>query len=271
MRKRVQGRGMRRGSGSWWGPPAVLLALLVVSPATPGQSDEPELPPDPAAAPAPAEEPADAAPPDAVLDPVVVTATRLEESAFDVPYTVTSVEGAAATGRGARTLPEALREVPGVMVQKTSTGQGSPFIRGFTGFRTLFLIDDIRLNNAVWREGPNQYWNTVDLLSVERLEVVKGPSSVLYGSDAIGGTVNAITVSRDPEYVAGRWSLTGADVERRLYYRFASAEDSHTGRAEASVAHGGYLGILGGFSGRDFDDLTAGRHQGVLPLTDYSE
>ena len=101
--------------------------------------------------------------------------------------------------------------------------------------------------------------------------MVKGPSSVLYGSDAIGGTVNAITVSRDPEHVAGRWSLFGADVERRLYYRFASAEDSHTGRAEASVAHDGYLGILGGFSGKDFDDLTAGRHQGVLPLTDYSE
>jgi len=83
--------------------------------------------------------------------------------------------------------------VPGVMVQKTGHGQGSPYIRGFTGFRTLLMIDGIRLNNAVFRDGPNQYWNTVDPFSIERLEVVKGPSSVLYGSDAIGGTVNVIT------------------------------------------------------------------------------
>ena len=62
----------------------------------------------------------------------------------------------------ARSLPEALEETPGVGVQKTGPGQGSPFIRGFTGFRNVMLIDGIRLNNSTFREGPNQYWSTVD-------------------------------------------------------------------------------------------------------------
>ena len=83
-----------------------------------------------------------------------------------------------------RTVPESLREVSGVMVQKTSHGQGSPYMRGFTGFRTLFLVDGIRLNNSVFRDGPNQYASTVDNLSLAGTELIRGPASVLYGSDA---------------------------------------------------------------------------------------
>lgn len=98
--------------------------------------------------------------------------------------------------------------------------QGSPYLRGFTGFRTLMLIDGIRLNNSTFRDGPNQYWNTVDSLALERLELVCGPSSVLYSSDAIGGTVNALSLGRQ-EYPGG------FDWDARTFYRFASAEDSH--------------------------------------------
>src|SRR5688572_2195092 len=135
---------------------------------------------------------------DSILDEVIVTTHRDEREVFKVPYTAHVVTREDFLDRRSiRSLPDALRETPGVLVQKTSYGQASPFIRGFTGFRTLTLIDGIRLNNAVFREGPNQYFNTIDHLAVDRLDVVKGPSSVLYGSDAIGGTVNVIT--RSPE------------------------------------------------------------------------
>ncbi|MBI4604393.1 MAG: TonB-dependent receptor [Planctomycetes bacterium] len=222
----------------------------------------------------PAQPPAEPAAEGRRLDEIIVTATAVEADPFDVPYTTQTLDGGRLAGeRAARTLPESLRETPGVMVQKTSNGQGSPFLRGFTGFRTLLLIDGIRLNNAVLREGPNQYWNTVDPLTLERLEVVKGPSSVLYGSDAVGGTVNAITQSRDPEVgdpPFGDW-LGGVYWARRLYYRLASGEDSHVARAETSVALDGKLGLIGGVSWKDFGDIGGGRHTGHLDRTDYDE
>jgi outer membrane receptor protein involved in Fe transport len=89
-----------------------------------------------------------------------------------------------------RSVPEALHYEPGVFVQQTGHGQASPFIRGRTGQQTLLLFDGIRLNNATWRQGPNQYLFTVDAGSLARLEVIRGGASTRYGSDAIGGVVH---------------------------------------------------------------------------------
>ncbi|MBI3268466.1 MAG: TonB-dependent receptor [Planctomycetes bacterium] len=199
------------------------------------------------------------------LPEVTVTATRAEQEVFEVPYTAQTLDAEFLGGvKLARTVPEALAETPGVAVQKTSRGQGSPFLRGFTGFRTLFLIDGIRLNNSVFREGPNQYWGTIDPLTIERLEVVKGSGSVLYGSDAVGGTVNAITRERMPVEEGFVW-------ERRLWVRAASADRSLSERAELAGNFDGRLGFLAGAAARDFGDLRAGNHLGRLPNTDYRE
>ncbi|MBI4711972.1 MAG: TonB-dependent receptor plug domain-containing protein, partial [Planctomycetes bacterium] len=120
-------------------------------------------------------------------DEIVVTASRREAKVFDSPYTISVIDSEEIQSRQmSRTTPDILSEEPAVMLQKTSMGQGSPYLRGFTGFRNVFLIDGIRLNNSTFREGPNQYWNTVDPFTIQRLEIVKGPASVLYGSDAIG-------------------------------------------------------------------------------------
>lgn len=198
------------------------------------------------------------------LPEVVVTATRVETDAHDVPYAV-NVRRPNDPEQGLpRTMPEALKEVPSVMVQKTAHGQGSPFIRGFTGFRNVMLIDGIRLNNSVFREGPNQYWNTVDPLSIDRLEVVRGPSSVHYGSDAIGGAVNAFTLSRT-DYEK-KW-----DWDARTFYRVSSAERSHTGRAETSANLTENFGILLGGSLKTFGDVEAGGSTGKQLKTGYDE
>jgi hemoglobin/transferrin/lactoferrin receptor protein len=193
----------------------------------------------------------------------LVTATRAELLAFDTPYSTEVIDEGEIRERGFRTLPQALRDVPGIMVQETSVGQGSPYIRGFTGFRNVLLFDGIRLNNSVFRDGPNQYWNTIDPFSIERIEVVKGPSSVLYGSDAIGGTVNAIT--KGPEGFGPGTRFGGG-----LHYRTSSAERSHIGRGEWSMTHDDF-GFLLGLTGKTFGDVQGGPAVGVQPNTGYDE
>jgi len=200
----------------------------------------------------------------AKLDTVVVTATRTKKSLFNVPASVEVLDSEELHHRKVvRTVPEALREVPGVMVQKTAHGQGSPFIRGFTGFRTLFMVDGVRLNNSVFRDGPNQYWNTVDPTGLKSMELVKGPSSVLYGSDAVGGTVNALTLDREELPGGSQW-------ERRVFYRFASAEEAHVARGQTSGRIGDLELLVGGVL-KDFGDVDSGKDVGKLPKTGYKE
>ena len=74
-----------------------------------------------------------------------------------------------------------MRGLPGVMVQKTGPLQHSPYIRGFTGYANVLMIDGIRLNHSAFRAGPNQYWSTVDPLSIERLEVTRPLARLLSG------------------------------------------------------------------------------------------
>lgn len=196
---------------------------------------------------------------------LVVTATRDARPPLDVPQ-ATQVLNAERLRVDApvRTVPEAFKHMPGVMVQKTSHGQGSPYIRGFTGYRNLFLIDGVRLNNSVFRDGPNQYWSTVDPFSLSRLELVSGPGSVLYGSDAIGGTVNALTRGvRDLR--------PGRTWDRRLYTRVASAEDALIGRAEAIGWLTDDLALTVGYSYMDFGDVEGGGSVGTQEKTGYDE
>ena len=202
------------------------------------------------------------------VNTTIVIGRRMEDDIFEVPSTVESLsENFLLRRRAYRTLPEALAEVPGVLVQKTGRGQGSPYLRGFTGFRTLLLVDGIRLNHAAMRSGPNQYWGTVDPLTLDRIEVFKGPASVLYGSDAIGGTVNAI--SRSPVVLDSPYYRS--EDGSRFYLRYSGAERSHTTRYEHNFAVTRNSAALLGLTSRNFGNLQAGGDTGSLPGTGYDE
>ena len=197
---------------------------------------------------------------------IVVTASGFRDTEMKTPYTFQTLDEIDLLENGSRTLPEALRYTPGVMIQKTAHGHGSPFIRGFTGRRNLIMIDGIRLNNSTYRGGPIQYWNTIDSLSIEHLELIKSQGSVLYGSDAVGGTVNVMTKSSNfRSESAGRAFYTGS-----AFYRLQSNSLSQTGRFDASVGEGGAFGIHVGATYRDFGDIRDSE-VGRMPKTGYEE
>lgn len=189
-----------------------------------------------------------------VLDDVLVSATLDEDRGRDLPYSAAVIDERTFTERSYPSLPDALRDTPGVYVPRTAPGQSSPVIRGFTGFRNLLLIDGIRLNNSVFREGANQYWATVDPFLVQRLELVKSASSVLFGSDAIGGAVNAITKSPTAPADAARGAFYATGTAE---YRWASGDQSHTGHVASSLGQAGLWGLRFGFSPLSVGDLRA--------------
>jgi outer membrane receptor for ferrienterochelin and colicin len=150
--------------------------------------------------------------------------------------------------RMSRSAPDALKFEPGVMVQQTSHGQASVFIRGLTGQQTVLIFDGIRLNTSTWRQGPNQYFFTVDNHSVESFELLRGGGSTWFGSDALGGVIAANPVETRP---SGKPLIQGA-----LGLRGTSADDELGGNARVSFSSPG-LGFTGGFSGRRVSLLEA--------------
>jgi hemoglobin/transferrin/lactoferrin receptor protein len=197
-----------------------------------------------------AADPSEPKTPEKELPELVITATRSGTDPLKVPAQVRTLDAEQLAERQVRTLPEALRETPGVNVQKTANGQGSPFIRGFTGFRNLALIDGIRFNNSTFRDGPNQYWNTIDSAAISRIELVPGQGSVLYGSDSIGGTVNLFT--KDSGYLTEQ---PGFFFHGLTSYRGSTVDESNSVHQEIQAGEGGKWGLHLGASLRSFGDV----------------
>ena len=141
-----------------------------------------------------------------------------------------------------------IEDIPGIGYQKTAPGHGSPFIRGFTSFRNIFLIDGIRLNNSVFREGPNQYWNTVDPYMVDSLELFHGPSSIIYGSDGVGGTLSV-----ESKKVKKTWN------ENLIDYTYSTNDKSNLLRLETGGPLTKNIAFHLGASLKDIGEYTDGR------------
>lgn len=201
------------------------------------------------------------------LDPLVVTASRSETPLNQVPYSASSFSLEDLRENTVRTLPDALRYTPGVLVQKTAYGHGSPFIRGFTGRQNLLLVDGVRFNNSTFRGGPVQYWNTLDSLSLDRFELIRSQGSVLYGSDAAGGTLNAFT-----KYADFRNETDGELFNHgSAYYEYRSnGRSSHIGRLETQTGIGGIFGLHIGISTKEFGDIDDSS-VGLMRGTGYPE
>lgn len=194
---------------------------------------------------------------------MVITATRVERALFDTPQAVSVLDDEAVEQANVEATPDFFRHAEGVYVQKTNLGGGSPFIRGLTGKQVLVLVDGIRLNNSFYRFGPHQYLNTIDPAIVERIETVRGPASVLYGSDALGGVINIITRRRNT-------FSQPADLDGLLLGRYDSAASGKMLRAQLE-GNRGNLGWLGGVTGKDLGDVRGGGDIGKQSPSGYEE
>jgi outer membrane receptor protein involved in Fe transport len=196
------------------------------------------------------------------MSEVVVSATRFSSRIKNTPEAISVVNSSSADELQLRSAPEALTIVPGVFVQKTNHGGGSPFLRGLTGNQTLLLLDGIRLSNSTMRYGPNQYLNTIDVFSIEKTEVLRGNGSVQYGSDAIGGTIQIFTPDLEtkmkPELnteFLSRFATHGMEKSFNLNLKYSNK----------------FSAFRGGITYRNFGDLVGGDTTGRQTPTGYRE
>jgi len=195
----------------------------------------------------------------------VVVAPRSNATATKTSFSSQVITSEELQATGERSLPRALAKATGLFVQETNLGGGAPILRGLIGNQVLIIVDGVRLNDSTTRGGPNQSLNGIDPATVDRIEVVRGPTSVLYGSDALGGAIliwtknQAARVRVDPEN--GPPVLrTGWDAE------YHSVTDGWTGSAYGGAAqeHDGWL-LIGSL--HDWDDLESA--DGTVDNTGY--
>ena len=165
------------------------------------------------------------------------------------PYRTIIKTNTHSVGGNTRTVPEMLSYETGVMVQKTNHGGGSPSLRGLHGNQTLMMVDGVRLNNSIFRYGPNQYLNTVDAFAVDQLDVLFGSGSIQYGSDAMGGVIAA--KFHEPEFVkCNQWVP-------KVFFRTTTGNQEYSMRSSVDRCFG-QNAITAGTTMRQFGDVLAG-------------
>jgi len=186
------------------------------------------------------------------LEEFVITGNRTEEKRSDLPYKIEVIQAKDIIFKNPQNTAIMLEQTGEVFVQSSQMGGGSAVLRGFEANKVLMVVDGIRMNNAIYRAGHLQSAITIDPFALASTEILFGPGSTLYGSDALGGVINFIT--KDPLL-----STNGkTDVHGSLLGRFSSANTEKTGGINLNLGWK-KMAILLNFSYSDFDDLREGR------------
>ncbi len=166
---------------------------------------------------------------DISLSTVVVSASRWQQSSRNVPNKITTISPKEMQLQNPQTAADMLETSGMVFVQKSQLGGGSPMIRGFATNRVLLTVDGIRMNTAIFRGGNVQNVISLDPFAIENTEIVFGPGSSIFGSDAIGGVMNFYTLS--PTLSSGQETLvTGSGT-----MRYSSANNEGTVHADVNI------------------------------------
>ncbi|RKS55493.1 hemoglobin/transferrin/lactoferrin receptor protein [Gillisia mitskevichiae] len=188
-----------------------------------------------------------------MLQEVVLSIAKFEQDKKEIPQRIVSLSSEDIAFSNVQTSADLMESSGGVYVQKSQLGGGSPMIRGFSTNRLLIAVDGVRMNTAIFRSGNIQNIISIDPLSVDNAEIILGPGSVVYGSDAIGGVMNFYTLK--PK----RSSIDDLEFTANAYARVSSANEEKTTHADFNIGLKKWA-FLSSISYSDFGDLKMGSH-----------
>ncbi|MDL5048605.1 TonB-dependent receptor [Oscillatoria amoena NRMC-F 0135] len=186
-----------------------------------------------------------------ILGEVVIAVNRWEQNIREIPNRVTKVSSSLIQFQNPQTVADLLGISNQIFVQKSQLGGGSPMIRGFATNRVLLVVDGVRFNNAIFRSGNVQNVISLDPNIIENSEVIFGPGSVIYGSDAIGGVMDFHTSQ-------ARLSLDdNLSVGGNALLRHSSANKENTGHLDINLGLKKWA-FLTSVTYSDYDNLKQG-------------
>lgn len=174
---------------------------------------------------------------DISMDEVVISANKFKERKKNVAQKIETISQKEIEWSMPQTSATMLEQTGNVFVQRSQGGGGSPVVRGFEANRVLMIIDGVRMNNAIYRSGHLQNSITVDNNMLEKVEVLYGPSSTLYGSDALGGVI--LFKTKDPELAD--WQ--GNNYSTNVMTRYSSANNEATGHVDFNLGFGKFASL----------------------------
>ncbi len=189
------------------------------------------------------------------LTEVIVSVNKWEQNINEVPNKITKVNRTEILRNNPQTSADLLNQTGTVFIQKSQLGGGSPMIRGFATNRILLVIDGVRMNNAIYRSGNLQNIISIDPLSTQTAEVIFGPGSIIYGSDAIGGVMDFHTLNA--RFAKEKKML----VSGSAMARYSTANKENTFHADINLGWK-KISLLSSITYSKFDDLKMGKHGG---------
>lgn len=185
------------------------------------------------------------------MDEIVVSATKWNQNSKDAPEKITAIIAKEVSLQNPQTAADLLGISGKVFIQKSQQGGGSPMIRGFSTNRLLYVVDGVRMNTAIFRSGNLQNVISLDPFATEKTEVLFGPGSVIYGSDAIGGVMSFHTLR--PQLALDEKGL----VSGNLSTRYSSANQEKTGHFDLKIGWKKWASVSS-FTSNNFGDLRMG-------------
>lgn len=189
------------------------------------------------------------------LEEISISVNKWEQKLNEIPNLITKINKIQILRNNPQTAADLLGQTGKVFIQKSQLGGGSPMIRGFATNRVLLVVDGVRMNNAIYRSGNLQNIISIDALSTETAEVIFGPGSLIYGSDAIGGVMDFHTLvprlSPDDKLIV-RGSALG---------RYSTTNKEQTVHGDINLGWRKWS-VLSSFTYSKFDDLKMGKNGG---------